>query len=79
DNGPEGFTHADNNSLYSIRSLQAIRQSLRAGGALAIWSSWHDEKFSLQLKKAGFKVEAKTVRAHKGKGSRYTIYLAGKI
>lgn len=79
DNGPEGFTHADNNNLYSIKSLQAIRQSLRAGGVLAIWSSWHDEKFSLQLKKAGFKVEAKTVRAHKGKGSRYTIYLAGKI
>lgn len=79
DNGPEGFTHADNNNLYSIKSLQAIGQSLRPGGVLAIWSSWHDEKFSLQLKKAGFKVEAKTVRAHKGKGSRYTIYLAGKI
>lgn len=79
DNGPEGFTHADNNNLYSIKSLLAIRQSLRPAGVLAIWSSWHDEKFSLQLKKAGFKVEAKTVRAHKGKGSRYTIYLAGKI
>ena len=79
DNGPEGFTQADNNDLYSIESLQAIQQTLHPGGMLAIWSAWHDPKFTLQLKKAGFKVEAKTVRAHKGKGSRHTIYLARKM
>ena len=76
DNGPEGFTQADNNDLYSIESLQAIRQTLRPGGTLAIWSAWHDPKFTLQLKKAGFKVKVKTVRAHKVKGSRHTIDLA---
>ena len=79
DNGPEGFTHTDNNNLYSTESLQAIRQTLRPGGVLAIWSAWHDPEFSRQLKKAGFKVKTKTVRAHKGKGSRHTIYLAVKI
>lgn len=79
DNGPEGFTHADNNDLYSIESLQTIRDTLHPGGVLAIWSAWEDEKFIKQLKKAGFKVKAKTVRAHKGKGSRHTIYLARKI
>jgi len=79
DNGPEGFTQADNNNLYSIETLQAIRQTLHPGGVLAIWSAWHDPKFTQQLKKARFKVEAKTVRAHKGKGSRHTIYLARKI
>ncbi|MDT8281947.1 MAG: MnmC family methyltransferase [Gammaproteobacteria bacterium] len=79
DNGPEGFTHADNNDLYSIESLQAIRDTLHPGGVLAIWSAWHDAKFIQQLKKAGFKVKVKTVRAHKGKGSRHTIYLARKI
>ncbi len=78
DNGPEGFTHADNKKLYSIESLHAIRQTLLPKGMLAIWSCWHDPKFTQQLKKAGFKVEAKTVRAHKGKGSRHTIYLARK-
>ncbi len=78
DNGPEGFTSADNNNLYSIESLQAIRQTLHPGGVLAIWSAWHDPKFTRQLKKTGFKVEIKTVRAHKGKGSRHTIYLATK-
>jgi spermidine synthase len=39
DNGPEGFTQADNNSLYSLRSLQAIRQMLHPGGVLAVWSA----------------------------------------
>ena len=79
DNGPESFTHADNNKLYSGESLQAIQHTLKPGGVLAIWSAWHDPKFPQHLKKAGFKVETKTVRAHKGKGSRHTIYLARKI
>ena len=79
DNGPEGFTQADNDNLYSMISLQAIRETLRPAGVLAIWSAWHDEKFTTQLKKAGFKVDTKTVRAHKDKGSRHTIYLARKI
>lgn len=79
DNGPESFTHADNNKLYSSESLQAIQHTLKPGGVLAIWSAWHDPKFPLHLKKARFKVETKTVRAHKGKGSRHTIYLARKI
>ncbi|RVU86031.1 hypothetical protein EOL70_00870 [Leucothrix sargassi] len=78
DNGPEGFTHADNTSLYSLKSLRAIRESLKADGVLAIWSAWFDEKFTAQLKKAGFSVKTETVRAHKGKGSRHTIYLAKK-
>jgi len=78
DNGPEGFTQADNNNLYSTEALQAIQQTLRPSGVLAIWSAWHDPKFTLQLKKTGFKVTTKTVRAHKGKGSRHTIYLARK-
>ncbi len=79
DNGPEGFTQAGNNNLYSNESLQAMRQTLHPGGVLAIWSAWHDPKFIQQLKKNDFKVKAETVRAHKGKGSRHTIYLARKF
>ncbi len=79
DNGPEGFTQAGNNNLYSNESLQAMRQTLHPGGVLAIWSAWHDPKFIQQLKKNDFKVKAETVRAHNGKGSRHTIYLARKF
>jgi len=45
---------------------------------LAVWSAWHDPTFTKRLKKAGFNVSFKTVRAHKGKGSKHTIYLAKK-
>jgi spermidine synthase len=76
DNGPEGFTHSDNNHLYSLDGLKSIRQSLRPGGVLAVWSAWNDSGFSTQLKKAQFKAETKSVRARAGKGSRHTIYLA---
>ncbi len=78
DNGPEAFTHADNSNLYSMESLHAIRETLRPNGMLAVWSSWHDPRFTKKLKKAQFNVSFKTVRAHKGKGSKHTIYLARK-
>ena len=76
DNGPEAFTHDDNSALYSMDSLHAIRQTLRPKGVLAVWSAWHDPSFTKKLKKAGYNVSYKTVRAHKGKGSKHTIYLA---
>jgi len=76
DNGPAAFTHDDNDDLYSVESLHAIRQSLRPKGVLAVWSSWHDPSFTKKLKKAQFDASFKTVRAHKGKGSKHTIYLA---
>lgn len=78
DNGPESFTHADNNKLYSAESLRAIHKTLKPGGVLAIWSAWQDPAFSRHLQRIDFKVETRPVRAHKGKGSRHTIYLARK-
>lgn len=76
DNGPEAFTHDDNSALYSIDSLHEIRETLRPNGVLAVWSAWHDPRFTKKLRKARFEVSFKTVRAHKGKGSKHTIYLA---
>ncbi len=78
DNGPEAFTHENNTQLYSPQSLSRIRASLRPKGVLAVWSSWHDPRFAKRLKQAHFNVSHKTVRAHKGKGSKHTIYLAQK-
>lgn len=76
DNGPEAFTHDDNTNLYSIDSLHAMRDTLHPKGVLAVWSAWHDPRFTKKLKKAGFDASFKTVRAHMGKGSKHTIYLA---
>lgn len=78
DNGPEGMTNSENNWLYSTAGLHALYNSLRPEGMLAVWSAGSDSMFITQLKKAGFKVADKTVRARPGKGSRHTIFLAKK-
>lgn len=46
---------------------------------LAVWSAYHDPKFTTQIQKAKYKVEIKTVRANNGKGSKHIIYLAQKL
>jgi spermidine synthase len=76
DNGPEGLTKKDNNSIYSLQGLDNIYKTLRPKGMLAIWSAGPDDQFTLRLKKAGFKADARVVRARPGKGSRHTIFLA---
>lgn len=78
DNGPEGITNNNNNWLYSPVGLRALYNNLRPKGMLAVWSAGPDSKFITQLKKAGFKVTHKTVRASRGKGSRHVIFLAEK-
>ncbi|MCF6247802.1 MAG: hypothetical protein L3J69_10615 [Desulfobacula sp.] len=79
DNGPAGLTRQANDSLYNISGLKTFFLALRSGGIMAVWSSAIDEAFTRRLKKCGFKVEIKTVRARKpGKGSRHTIWLASR-
>ncbi len=78
DNGPEGLTKKDNNSIYSSLGLENIYKTLRPKGMLAIWSAGPDEQFTVRLKKAGFKADSRVVRARPGKGSRHTIFLARK-
>lgn len=78
DNGPEGLTQNDNNWLYSLSGLKQIQQTLKAKGVLAVWSAGPDSAFVTRLKKAGYKVTTKMVRARVGKGSRHCIFLAAK-
>jgi len=78
DNGPEGLTQSDNNWLYSLDGLNAMFNTLHPEGMLAIWSAGPDSLFTIRLKKAGYKVTQRTVRARPGKGSRHTIFLAQK-
>jgi spermidine synthase len=78
DNGPEGLTKKDNNSIYSSLGLENKYKTLRPKGMLAIWSAGPDEQFTVRLKKAGFKADSRVVRARPGKGSRHTIFLARK-
>lgn len=79
DNGPEGLTRLSNDRLYDMEGLAAARASLNPGGLLAVWSCWADKGFTERLKKSGFAVEQKMVRANKGRsGAKHTVWLAAK-
>ena len=76
DNGPEGISHTDNQWLYSLDGLAALYNALNPEGALAIWSAGFDPLFNIRLKKSGFTVDLRTVKAPKGR--RHTIFIARK-
>lgn len=76
DNGPEGLTHKDNDRLYSRSGLSAAYGALKPGGVLAVWSAAPSRRFTRALASAGFEVDERRVRAHRGKGSRHVIWLA---
>jgi spermidine synthase len=79
DNGPDGLTAAANGGLYDARGLATARAALRSGGVLAVWSAYRDAAFAARLRGAGFAVEEKTVRAHRGKkGAKHVIWLAAR-
>ena len=76
DNGPEAMTHSDNQWLYSLAGLKRIYEKLRPEGIVTIWSARAERQFANRLKKTGFIVQLRTVRARPGKGSRHTIFVA---
>lgn len=77
DNGPEGLTRKENDWIYSPKGLEAAQEALRPDGVLAIWSAGRDPSFTERLRRVGFMVEEKSVRAHRpGKGAKHVIWLA---
>lgn len=79
DNGPDGLTRAENDTLYGEAGLRAARRALSAGGVLAIWSAAPDAGFSKRLARSGFEATAHTVRAGRTKrGARHTVWIAAK-
>ncbi len=76
DNGPEGLTRKENNWLYSFDGLSAAYTALRPRGVLAVWSAGPAQDFQQRLRKVGFEVDEKRVRAHGSKGARHVIWLA---
>ena len=79
DNGPEGLIRKDNDTLYNLKGLTAIRRALRPGGVLAVWSSGPHPAFSKRLRDAGFDVNEVGVRATtKRSGAHHIIWFATK-
>lgn len=74
DNGPDGFTRADNAAIYSEAGLKRARSMLRPGGLLAVWSVAPDERFARRFAAAGYAVREEHVRARPGKGARHVLW-----
>jgi hypothetical protein len=76
DNGPNALVHATNDRLYGPEGSRAALRSLRPGGVLAVWARWPDERYLQQLRVAGFKAEALTIRAVAHDLPTYTVFMA---
>jgi spermidine synthase len=79
DNGPDGFTREDNDSLYGYYGLANAYAALTPGGVLTVWSAGRDRAFTQRLQKSGFRVEEHQVQAVKGRrGTKHTIWVGIK-
>jgi spermidine synthase len=77
DNGPGGLNREANDGLYGAAGLAAAATALKPGGVLAVWSATQDSGFVQRLRRGGYAVEEKRVRATGGKrGARHVIWLA---
>lgn len=75
DCGPDSFTSAGNGRLYTPKGLALLRQSLRPGGVLVVWSAYECPPFVPALERAGFATEVVRTRARGNKGPRHTLYV----
>lgn len=78
DNGPEGLTRKENDSLYSPAGLKAALAALRPRGIFSVWSISPEPRFSKRLQQAGFSVEEIRARARGNRGGRHMIWLGSK-
>jgi len=78
DNGPDGWCIKSNGRLYDRGGLNDIRDTLKPGGCLAIWSAAPDSSFVKRLHQSGLDGEERTVRSRGHKGPHFTIFLARK-
>jgi spermidine synthase len=77
DNGPGGLNRDANDGLYSTPGLAAAAAALKPGGVLAVWSATQDGGFVQRLRRCGYAVEEKRVRATgRKRGARHVIWLA---
>ena len=79
DNGPEAWCFEANQRLYDRSGLGRIRAALAPGGVAAFWAAQADPRFTKMLSKSGFQARRQTVRAHRGRGARHSVYLARRL
>lgn len=75
DNGPEASSLESNGRLYTTAGLRRLRRALAPRGILAVWSAAPDREFARRMSRERFETTVETVRAHRSKSSRHTIFL----
>lgn len=76
DNGAACLNSGANDALYSETGVTLARRAIRRGGVLAVWSAGPDPAFQARMRRAGFAVDERRVRATaSGKGARHIIWL----
>ena len=75
DHGPDSFTAEGNARLYSRKGLVRLRNNLRPGGTLVIWSAYQVPAFPRALTRAGFKSRLVRVRSRGTKGGKHALYV----
>jgi spermidine synthase len=75
DNGPDDFTAKGNARLYAPAGLARLRQALRPGGRLVVWSAYQCPAFVHDLRRAGFEPSVVKAKARGHKGGRHTLYV----
>jgi len=77
DNGPVALSLSSNRRLYGSGGLLRIRERLRPGGVLALWSASPDRGFEKRLRQAGLTVRTEEVPVRRGRPElRHVVYVA---
>jgi spermidine synthase len=74
DNGPCAFTVSRNDRLYDDRGVRQIREALKPGGVLGVWSASPHPPYRSLLERMGFTVRFEKVRANGTSGPNHTLY-----
>jgi spermidine synthase len=76
DNGAAALTTKGNAGLYRAEGIRRAAAALRPGGRLAYWSASEDPAFETALRRAGLAVDVTRARAHPGRRTWHTIFVA---
>jgi len=77
DNGPEWTVWDANQALYGDDGLRRVRDSLRPGGVLSVWSAAETPAFEERLRRHFTEVHARRVPVSRGQPD--VVYLAKRV
>jgi spermidine synthase len=78
DNGPAPLVEKRNAWLYTDNGLGRIKQALKPGGSVAIWSADDAQGFPADMRRNGFHADRHRIKSNKGGGATYHFVFTGR-